>query len=149
MQGEVPRGPGPAPADAQCEQQPPQARCEHETPRDEPAGARGVPPEVARHQLPPERVCGWNVGVCCVGVCCVGVCCVGVCWDGVYGVALGLESPASFATVGGDALAVWSVIAIAPGEHTGRADAQPGRDHATLRAELPALGHRHHCVARS
>jgi hypothetical protein len=39
---------------------------------------------------------------------------VGVCWDGVYGVAFGLESPASFATDVGDALAVWSLIAIAP-----------------------------------
>ena len=38
----------------------------------------------------------------------------GDCCDGVYGVALGLEIPASFAIVVGDALAVWSLIAIAP-----------------------------------
>jgi hypothetical protein len=57
-------------------------------------------------------VCGWNEGVCCVGVCWEGVCCVGD-PDGVYGTALGLEIPASFATVEGDALAVWSLIAIA------------------------------------
>jgi len=58
-------------------------------------------------------VCGWNLGVCCGGVCCEGACCEGACCEGVYGVALGLEIPLSFATVDGDALAVLSLIAMA------------------------------------